>query len=395
MIKKSVLLCLGLISTFQVTAQDKDPYTRSTNLQQESTQSYVSKLDSTENSPYHYQAREEYEIPYGRPILNPDFSDPVRYYDFMSEQVDKYLKNYEDLLLGNMNNGTESKLDNIRYSSLHHIQYAAYRYKHIEADPHAEYSKQLLQSFNDLDKLYREDIGNYLDKRLIKDDSYFYWEAYYKAETELFNSLYVIVENLFEIKKDFDLKNELKSKPDYRLEYKLRELNNIQSYRERLYKEYLKVWFKGEEFFKFVDKWDQAGMEKNKELTIKYSKDAGLNLKTISKYKNNITFKNTINKYIKFVQTSSKNTFKKISDIITKKEKTKGNTNSINEIKSTFKLRERDYLKEIRDNFRDMVKTNLDLAKADAEKQKLKDLKEREQKEKEEKRLKAKQDRWQ
>ncbi len=395
MIKKSVLLCLGFVSICQLSAQDKQAYTRSTNLQQESTRSYIGKQDSTVEDPYHYQDREEYEIPFGRPILNPDFSDPVRYYDFMTEQVDKFLKNYQDLLQANMNNGTDSKLDNIRYSSLQHLQYAAYRYKHIEAEEFGDYNKQLLANFRALDAIYRKDINEYLKKRAIKDNSYFYWEEYYKAETSLFNSIYTIVSDLFAIKKDFDSVNELKNKPDYRLEYKLRELNNIQAYRERLYEEYLKVWFKGEEFFKFVDNWDQSGMEKSKELTLTYSKQAGLNLKTIDKYKNNITFKNTINKYIKYVQTSSKNTFKKISDIVTKKEKNKANTKAINEIYYTYKTRERAYLKQIRDYFNDMVKTNLGIAKIEAEKQKLKDIKEREQREKEEKRIKAKQDRWQ
>ncbi len=395
MIKKSVLLCLGFASIFQLSAQDDSPYTRSRNLQQESINSYTTKQDTSIQDPYHYQDREEYEIPFGRPVLNPNFSDPVRYYSFMSEHINKFLKNYENLLSANMNNGTDSKLDNIRHATLQHLQYVVYRFKSIDASEFSDYNNSLYDNFLKLDNIYRSDISSFIKKRAVKDDSYFFWEEYYKAETKTFNEIYAIVNNLFDLKKDFDASNDLKNKPDYRQEYKLRELNNIQAYRENLYKEYLKVWFKGEEFFQFVNKWDESGMEKNKELTIAYSKQASLNLKTIDKYKNNITFKNTINKYIKYVQTSSKNTFKKISDIVTKKENNKVNKRAIQEIIVTYKTREREYLRQIRDYFNDMVSTNLSLAKLEAEKQKLKDLKEREQREKEAKRLKAKQDRWQ
>lgn len=395
MIKKSVLFCLGLLSTFQISAQDRTPYTQSRNLQQESIPSTVEKRDSLNSNPYHFRDREEYEIPYGRPVLNPDFSEPERYYDFMTEQVDKFLKNYKEFLLANMNGNTENKLDNIRYSTVQHIQYAAYRYKYIQnADKYESYNKALLESFRELEALYKNDLGKYLSKREIMDKSYHYWTEYYEAETALFDKIHAKAISLIELKKQFDEEYELKNKPDYKMEYNLTELANIQSYRERLYKEYLKVWFKGEEFFRFVNKWDSKGMAKSQELTVAYSKQAALNLKTIDKYKNNITFKNTINKYIKYVQTSSKNTFKKISDIVNKKEDNKANRKTIRDIQITYKLREREYLKQINQYYQDLLSTNLDLAKTDSEKQKLKDLKEREQKEKEAERLKAKQDRW-
>lgn len=393
--KKFIVLGLTLSSIYAANAQEiLDAYSATKNLQQESVKPY-SAHNRDESSPYHFREKEEHEIKFGRPILNKKFDDPEVFYEFYHEQVYTYLKGFKkfvllDLYADQAYVGVSERMSNARHRILLDLEYSVFRASTIQIEDKRIDAKQreFLDAFQHLFNDFRDEIPTFIEYYKHQNESFVNFERYNVSSTKTLSGH--IAQSSLDL---FDLLDESEAllkeplKPSLKLKYELKELLDLVKYRNRLHIIYRNAWHKSEAFLSAVNDQDIEKLQSRMDDCISSTSKLMLELKAVPKYKSDISYKNLVNKYVKYVQTSGKSNFKKIISVFEKNEKiTDVEKAKIKGIYSIYKDREKEYLENLAIALDDIKKKYLDEAKLEAKNDGFDIVKERERIAKEEKR---------
>lgn len=363
--KKIIVLGLTLSSVCIANAQNNIPeaYSVSKNLQQESIKPY-SAQNRDESSPYHFREKEEHEIKFGRPVLNKNFDDPKVFYDFYKEQVYAYLKGFKkflnlDLYEDEAYIGISERMINNRHSILLDLEYSVFRARtiHIEDEKINAKQREFLDAFQHLFNDYRDALPTFIEYYKHQNESFVNFERYNESSNDVLSGH--IAESSMDL---FDLLDESEAmlkeplKPNLKLKYELQELLDLIKYRNKLHLIYREAWHKSEAFLKLVDvkeveelqRVDIETLQSRMDDCISSSARLMLELKSLPKYKSDISYKNLVNKYVKYVQTSGKSNFKKIISVFEKNDElTDVELVKIKGIANIYKDREKEYLQNL------------------------------------------------
>lgn len=393
--KKIIVLGLTLGSIYAANAQEiLEAYSVTKNLQQESVKPY-SAQNRDASSPYHFREKEEHEIKYGRPILNKNFDDPEVFFDFYKEQAYTYLKGFKKFVLLDLYSdeayvGISERMGNARHRILLDLEYSVYRARtiQIENDTIAAKQREFLDAFQHLFNDFRDEIPTFIEYYKHQNESFVNFKRYNESSTEtLSNHIAESSMDLFDLLDESEemLKDPLK--PDLKLRYELRELLDLIKYRNQLHLIYREAWHKSEAFLKVVNEQDIETLQNRMDDCVSSSAKLMLDLKSVPKYKSDISYKNLVNKYVKYVQTSGKSNFKKIISVFEKSDEiTDVEITKIKGIYAIYKDREKEYLENLSIALDDIKKKYLDEAKLNAKNDGFDIIKERDRKEKEEER---------
>lgn len=393
--KKLIVLGIILSAGQQSYAQEiLEAYTVSKNLQQESITPYSAKNRDV-SSAYHYRTKEEHEIKYGRPILNKKFDDPEVFYDFYEEQVYAYLRNFKKFLLFDLYPeeayiGVSEKMGNTRNKILKDLEYSLYRARTIQikdkeiASKQREFEDAFQHLFND----FRDEIPTFIEYYKYQNLSIVNFKRYNHSSTKtLGGHIAQSSLDLLDLLDECEQLLEEPLDPKLKLKYEIRELLDLINYRNQLHVLYREAWHKSEAFFKEVNDKDLEVLQERMDNCIETSIGLMKKMKTIPKYKSDISFKNNVNKYMKYVQTSGKSNFKKIISVIEKSDEiTEVEKAKIAGIFQIYKDREKEYLENISIALKEVKNKYLDEAKTNSKDDKEDILKERERLSKEEQR---------
>lgn len=362
--KKFIVLGLTLSSICATNAQNvSEAYSVSKNLQQESIKPY-SAQNRDESSPYHFREREEHEIKYGRPVLNKNFDDPKVFHNFYEEQVYTYLKGFKKFILLDLYEdeayiGISERMTNARHSILLDLEYSVYRARTIEIEDEEIHAKQMefFDAFQHLFNDFRDEIPSFIEYYKHQNESFVNFKRYNESSSRVLSGH--IAKSSMDL---FDLLDESEAflkdplKPNLKLKYELKELLDLVKYRNQLHLIYREAWHKSEDFLKLVNVKEVEDLQKVDVETLQSRMDdcisstAGLmsELKRVPKYKSDISYKNLVNKYVKYVQTSGKSNFKKIISVFEKSDElTDVELAKIKGIYNIYKDREKEYLQNL------------------------------------------------
>lgn len=373
--KKFIVLGLTLSSIYAANAQDiLEAYSASKNLQVESVTPY-SAQNRDESSAYHFREKEEHEIKFGRPILNKDFDDPEVFYDFYQEQIYAYLKGFKkfvllDLYADEAYVGISERMKNSRHRILLDLEYAVFRARTIEIKDENIKAKQreFLDAFQHLFNDFRDEVPAFIEYYKHQNESFVNFERYNVSSTKtLGGHIAKSSMDLFDLLEESEAFLKAPLKPDLKLKYELKELLDLIQYRNRLHLIYREAWHKSEAFLSAVNDQDIETLQSRMDDCTASTAKLMMALKQVPKYKSDISYKNIVNKYVKYVQTSGKSNFKKIisvfekNDEITDVEKVK-----IKGISKIYKDREKEYLQNLAIALDDVKKKYLSEAKLEA-----------------------------
>lgn len=401
--KKFIVLGLTLSSICSANAQNiSDAYSVNKNLQQESIKPY-SAQNRDESSPYHFREREEHEIKYGRPVLNKNFDDPEVFRDFYEEQVYTYLKGFKKFILLDLYEdeayiGISERMTNARHNILLDLEYSIYRARtiNIEDDKIDAKQREFLDAFQHLFNDFRDEMPGFIEYYKHQNESFVNFKRYNHRSSKVFSGH--IAESSMDL---FDLLDESEDflkeplKPKLKLKYELRELLDLVMYRNRLHLIYREAWHKSEGFLKLVNVKnvedlqgvDVETLQSRMDNCISSSAQLMLELKQVPKYKSDISYKNLVNKYVKYVQTSGKSNFKKIISVFEKSDElTDIELAKIKGIYNIYKDREKEYLQNLAIALDDVKDKYVAEAKLNAKNDGFDIVKERERLEKEKQR---------
>ncbi|MCT4663954.1 MAG: hypothetical protein N4A45_01820 [Flavobacteriales bacterium] len=412
---KKIWISALLLPSLIAMGQNKEAYSQSVNLQQESIEPYSVK-NRKGDDPYHYRERAEHEIKYGRPILDKNFDNAREFHKFFQELSDEFLGNYQRLIEADLEEKRRDKMLAIRRATLADLEYATYRAKTISTkDEKLDFLRQnYFDVFQHLFEDYKHKMPKYLDsyyskrhydykKNENKDKTGLNHRIYIREFNQFFGHIHPLVSDLYELKNKSEALLRKEKKPDLEQEYILKEYFKMAEYRNNLYILSRTTWQESEAFFnklrevlhtKYREDWTygqwKTWLEETKQTeklqilmnnTVAVSIDNMKELKKIPKYQSDVSLKNNVNKYLKFAQTSGKSTFKKIISTIDKaKTIGKPQTETINLAIDTYKERESEYFMRIKESFMELKNKYTDQAVTDAQEKEQEILKEREQK---------------
>lgn len=373
--KKFIVLGLTLSSIYAANAQDiLEAYSATKNLQQESVTPY-SAQNRDESSAYHFRDKEEHEIKFGRPILNKDFDDPEVFYDFYQEQVYAYLKGFKkfvllDLYADEAYVGISERMGNSRHRILLDLEYSVFRAGTIEIEDENLEAKQreFLDAFQHLFNDFRDEVPTFIEYYKHQNESFVNFERYNVSSTKtLGGHIAKSSMDLFDLLEESEAFLKAPLKPDLKLKYELKELLDLIQYRNRLHLIYREAWHKSEAFLSAVNDQDIETLQSRMDDCTASTAKLMMALKQVPKYKSDISYKNIVNKYVKYVQTSGKSNFKKIISVFEKNDEiTDVEMVKIKGIYKIYKDREKEYLQNLAIALDDVKKKYLSEAKLEA-----------------------------
>jgi len=362
--RKFIVLGLTLSSICVTNAQNTpEAYSETKNLQQESINPY-SAQNRDETSAYHFREREEHEIKYGRPVLNKNFDDPEVFNKFYDEQVYTYLKKFKKFILLDLYEdeayvGISEKMGNARHNILLDLEYSVFRARtiHIENAEINAKQHEFLDAFQHLFNDFRDEIPTFIEHYKHQNESFVNFKRYNQSSSKVLSGH--IASSSMDL---FDLLDESEGllkeplKPNLKLKYELQELLDLVKYRNKLHLIYREAWHKSEAFLSLVnvkhvedlEGIDVETLQARMDDCISSTSKLMLELKKVPKYKSDISYKNLVNKYVKYVQTSGKSNFKKIISVFEKiDELTDVELVKIKGIYNIYKDREKEYLQNL------------------------------------------------
>ncbi len=362
--KKFIVLGLTLSSICATNAQNvSEAYSETKNLQQESIDPY-SAQNRDESSAYHFREREEHEIKYGRPVLNKNFDDAEVFNNFYEEQVYAYLKKFKKFVLLDLYEdqayiGISERMGNVRHNILLDLEYSVFRARTIQIENEEIHAKQLefLDAFQHLFNDFRDEIPAFIEYYKHQNESYVNFKRYnHSSSNVLSGHIAASSMDLFQLLEESEGFLKEPSKPNLKLKYEIKELLDLVKYRNKLHLIYREAWHKSEGFLSLIDvkeveelkDVDIETLQSRMDDCISSTSRLMLELKKVPKYKSDISYKNLVNKYVKYVQTSGKSNFKKIISVFEKSDElTDAEFAKIKGIYNIYKEREKEYLQNL------------------------------------------------
>jgi hypothetical protein len=412
-------IILSLISFVSLAQEEKNPYHLSVNLQQQSIEPYSVKVQDA-SSPYHYKKREEHELKYGRPILDKQFGKPEVFYTFYNSLINEFLSNYESLLKADLENKRRVKMLHIRRSTILDLEYAEYRSRTIETS-----HEQLKDIQTTMHNIFAHLLNDYVSQmpkyveafrsrrnydyknNYSKDKTSLHYSKYLKEYNDFIGHIHPLALQLIEQKKEIERLMKEMPKPNYKKEFLIKEIYAISQYKNNLFLSARTTKHQSDAYIHYLANELKSGntaIMENPKLKMKDYLDSKKSLKSLEtkaqtcssvalkemlllkqteKFKTDVSLKNNVNKYLKFVQTSGKSTFKKVNSIIQKsKAITAIEVDKIDQTLATYQQREEEYFNNINLAFIDLYKKYTAESQTEAKEAANKELKQRERQEK-------------